>query len=107
MSVVFAPAHDAIVGNVAPKQIAAVAEIDRTFAPAKTRRNALNAGIADFLESRIEGFDARIGIPGTGEGAQGHIVGKGILCPCRCRDGCSSRSQEIASAHLASHVSFL
>src|ERR1043166_2903761 len=61
MSVVFAPAHDAIVGNIAPQEISAVAEIDRTFAPAKAGGDAFNAGVADFLETRVERFDARVG----------------------------------------------
>src|SRR5262249_43335551 len=96
MAVVFGPAHDAIVGDVAPEEVAAVADIDRTFAPAKTGGDALDAGIADFLEARVQRFDARIGIARAGQGAERQLVGTGEL---RCRGERGSARYESASVH--------
>ena len=75
------PLEDAVVGDVAPQQIAPVAEIHRPFRPAAARGEALHAGELQpvFLEARIERHDGRIGIargllPAVGEGGDGRAV---------------------------------
>ena len=58
------PAHDAVVGNVAPQQAARVAHPHRPLAPAHAGREPLHAGIVDlvFGEARIENLDGRVRI---------------------------------------------
>ena len=58
------PAHDAVVGDVAPQQVAAVAEPGRPLAPAHARGEPLDAGEpqAILAEARIEELDGRVGI---------------------------------------------
>jgi hypothetical protein len=60
----FVPPQDAVVRNVAPKQIAPVTEIDRTFIPAATRGDALDRGLNDaiFRKAWVENLDGGIGI---------------------------------------------
>src|SRR5262249_51330413 len=63
MPVVLEPAHHAVVGDVAEDQVAAVAEINRPFCPAKASGDALDRGIALLVgESRIEPLDTGIRI---------------------------------------------
>ena len=56
------PLHEPVVRDVAPQQVAAVAEPDRPFRPAHARRNALDLGAVDPIpgEGGIEDLDARI-----------------------------------------------
>jgi hypothetical protein len=58
------PAHDAVVGNVAPEHTSGISEIDRAFAPAHARGQPLNAGIeqAIAVEARVEALDGGVGI---------------------------------------------
>src|SRR5271156_6077460 len=61
----FVPAHDAIIGDVAPQQVTAVAEPDRPFGPAKTVREPLDRSIEwrlDLVKARIKGSDRRVRI---------------------------------------------
>src|SRR5262249_61072953 len=53
------PAHDPVVGNVAPQHVAAVAEPHRPLAPAHARRKLLERRVEqpEFGEARIEHFD--------------------------------------------------
>ena len=55
------PLEDAVVGDVAPQQIAPVAEIDRPLGPAAAGGEALHAGELQpvLLEARIERDDGR------------------------------------------------
>ena len=57
-------AQDAVVGNVAPEKIVAIAEPDGAFGPARAGVEALDGGIAldVFAETRVNGFDGGIGI---------------------------------------------
>src|SRR5205085_7098804 len=58
------PAHDAVVGDVAPENAAGVAEIDRSLAPAHAGGQALDAGVeqAIAVKARDEAFDGGVGI---------------------------------------------
>ena len=58
------PAHDAIVGNIAPQQATGVAEIDRALAPAHVGRDALDAGEGQAItcKARVKDLDRRIRI---------------------------------------------
>ena len=58
------PAHDAVVGDVAPHQVAAGAEPGRSLAPAHAGGKPLHAGEAQpvLAEARIEDLDGRVGI---------------------------------------------
>src|SRR5204863_8634256 len=58
------PAHDAVVRDVAPKQTAPVAHVDRALVPAAAARDLLDAREAEaiFGERRIEVLHVRIGI---------------------------------------------
>src|SRR5271170_7638642 len=61
----FVPAHDAIIGDVAPQQITAVAEPHWPFGPAKTVREPLDRGIEwrlDRVKARIQRPDRRVRI---------------------------------------------
>src|SRR5580692_2744440 len=60
----FVPAQDAVVRDIAPQQIAAVAEPDRPLRPARALIQTLDgSGSKDQrLEARIEHTDGRIGI---------------------------------------------
>ena len=50
------PAHDPIVGNIAPKEAARIAEIDRPLGPAHAGGKAFDAGQQQpiFRKARIE-----------------------------------------------------
>ena len=63
----FIPAHDAIIRNVAPEEIAAVAEPHRSFGPAEATGDFfhLRAREAIFREARVDDLDERIGIAGA------------------------------------------
>src|SRR5262249_25724428 len=56
------PAHDAVVGNIAPQEAARVAEIDRPLVEAAAGGDAFDAGERDaiFLEARIEHLDGGV-----------------------------------------------
>src|SRR6185436_14275448 len=58
------PAHDAVVGDVAPQEVAAVAEPHWALVPARARGNLLDAGKPQPIlgEARIEVLDGGIGI---------------------------------------------
>src|SRR5262245_20719111 len=58
------PAHDAVVRNVAPKETAGIAEIDRTLVKAAAGREPLDACKREpvFVEGRIETLHRRVGI---------------------------------------------
>ena len=75
------PLEDAVVGDVAPQQVAAVAEIDGALRPAAAGGEALHAGELQpvLLEARIERDDGGIGIargllPAVGEGGTDGVV---------------------------------
>src|SRR6516165_4874073 len=99
MAVVYEPTHDAIVRNIAPQQIATVAEISGALGPAKTGGNALDRRIADpGLEPLVEHLDARIGIAPVGKVAQWQDVC--VRRPEKRRGGSHRRSgQERPSLH--------
>src|SRR5271156_3744157 len=99
MAVVFEPTHDAIVRNIAPQKITAVAKIDRALGPTETCRNSLDRRIADpGLEPFVEHLDTRIGIAPVGKVAQWQEVCFGRPEYCR---GSSHRccGQERPSLH--------
>ena len=58
------PAHHAVVGDVAPQQVAAVAEPHRALGPAEAGRQPLDRGAGDAVlrEARIEDLDGRVGV---------------------------------------------
>ena len=58
------PAHDAVVGNVAPEQAARIAEVDRPLAPAHAGGEAFDAREREAIlgEARIKDVDRRIRI---------------------------------------------
>src|SRR5262249_35494476 len=58
------PPHDAVVGYVAPQEVAAVAEPHRPFAPAHARGDALDLGLRDAVarEAPVDDPDRGIGI---------------------------------------------
>src|SRR5260370_42513333 len=58
------PFQDAVVRNIAPQQIATVAEPDRSFAPAHPAGETLDRRAEDPVlgKARIEHFDDRVGI---------------------------------------------
>src|SRR4051812_12683583 len=58
------PPHDAVVGDVAPEEVAAVAEPNRPLAPAEPRREPLDGGAGQAIagEGGIEDLDRRVGI---------------------------------------------
>src|SRR5262245_42323319 len=97
------PAHDAIVGNVAPKHTARIPEIDRPFGPAHASGEPLHARQRQTIsrKARIENLDRRVGIalarlPSAERGAG--------ECCCRSRAGGGG---EIASREFhggASHA---
>ncbi len=61
---VLEPAQDAVVGDVAPEKIAAVAKPHGAFQPARAGVQAFDRRVADFVfcEARINYFDGGIGI---------------------------------------------
>src|SRR5262249_27702908 len=63
-SSLFFPLHHSVVGNVAPEQIAPIAEPYRPFRPAKTVRNALDRCQVQpiFRKALVDYFDGGIGI---------------------------------------------
>ena len=81
----FLPLHDPVVGNVAPQEIAAVAEPHRALGPATSRRQTLDGG--EFqpigLETRVERDDGGVGIACGRFPAIGKLW-RGVLCchPC-------------------------
>jgi len=96
---IFEPAQYAVVGNVTPEQIAAVAEPDRAFGPATSGVQALDGGIADKIlgEARIDHFDRRVGVvhrilrvsvSGESRGLKRHGCG-----------GSSSKVEKVTSFH--------
>src|ERR1700704_7137038 len=58
------PAHDAVIGNVAPQKTARIAEIDRTLAKTAAAREPLDARKREpvFVEGRIETLNCRVRI---------------------------------------------
>src|SRR5262245_36363344 len=60
----FIPAHDAVVGGVAPKQIVPIAEPDRALAPAHACGETLHAGDVEavFSKAGIKNLDRRVWI---------------------------------------------
>ena len=46
MAIVLQPTHHAVVGDVAPDQVAEVAEIDRALGPAEAGGDALDRAVA-------------------------------------------------------------
>src|SRR6266568_6165355 len=58
------PAHDAVIGNVAPQETARITEIDRAVVKTAAAREPLNAGKREpvFVEGRIETLHRRVGI---------------------------------------------
>src|SRR5579862_3422019 len=87
MSIVFQPAHHAVVGDVAEHQKSTVAEIHWPLGPTKPGGDALDGRVAlPVDETRIKPFDARIGITGVRQIAerQGHsflLVSQETCCP--------------------------
>src|SRR5262249_20500571 len=61
----FVPTHDAVVGNVAPQEIATVAEPHGALGPAESGRQPLHRRIVDPKprEALIQDLHRRIGIP--------------------------------------------
>src|SRR5712692_4647382 len=59
------PAHDPVVGYVAPKQVAAVPEPDGAFSPPHTSVQSFDRRVGDAVlrEAWIDNFDCRLGIP--------------------------------------------
>src|SRR3954451_6365206 len=59
------PAHDLVVGDVAPEQVPAVPEPNRSFTPAKPRREPLDRGAGEAIagEGWIEHLNGGVGIP--------------------------------------------
>src|SRR5262245_8134214 len=89
------PAHDTIVGNVAPEQAARIAEIDRPLCPTETGREPFDAREweAIFPKARIEHLDSRVGIAR-------------VRLPCR-QGGvgeCHGRRRAGARQHVASRI---
>src|SRR5262249_10522917 len=70
MAVLLEPAHHPVVRDVAPQEIAAVAEIDRPLGPAEAGGDALDRGIALLGKTLVELLDTRIGIARARQGAQ-------------------------------------
>ena len=58
------PAHDAVIGNVAPQETTGIAEIDRALVKATAGCEALDAGKREpvFVEGRIETLYRGVGI---------------------------------------------
>src|SRR5437667_12670626 len=58
------PAHDAVIGNVAPQETTGIAVIDRALVKATAGREPLDAGKREpvFVEGRIETLHRRVGI---------------------------------------------
>src|SRR3954451_8725692 len=58
------PAHDAVIGDVAPQQTARIAEIDRPLVETAAAREPLDARKRDpvFVEGRIETLNRRVRI---------------------------------------------
>ena len=78
------PLEDAVVGDVAPEQVAPVAEVDRALGPAAAGGEPLHAGELEpvLLEARIERDNGWVGIargllPAGGEGGDGRGGGHG------------------------------
>src|SRR5262249_14852136 len=97
------PAHDAIVGNVAPEHAARISEIDRSLAPARAGGGPPHARQRQtiFGKARIENPDRRVGIAlarlPTAERGAGEC----------CRRGRAGGGGEIASREFhggASHA---
>ena len=88
------PAHDPVVRDVAPQDIAPVPEPRRTFGPAEARDQPLDLGGVEPVarEARVDDLDRRVGVAlarlPLREGARGHGQ--------RCRGGpsCQERSSD-------------
>src|SRR5581483_9240933 len=104
------PLEDAVVGDVAPQQVAPVAEVDRPLRPAAAGVETLHAGELQpvFLEGGIERDDGRIGIarglpPAVGEGRDrgscGHWA-RSAGNECSCLDETISRHSLVAPGFL-------
>ena len=91
------PAHDAIVGGVAPQQIAPVADPHRPLAPAAACGEPLHAGAEDlvFVEALVERLDGGIGI--AGERVQASIL-PGFQFACRTPKFAATRPTAMPSA---------
>src|SRR4051794_20520366 len=88
--VLLEPAHDAVVRDVAPQEVAAVAEVDGPLGPAEAGGDALDGGVADLEpEPLVDRLDARVRVAGAGEVPQGQLVG----------DRRPGRAQEVAPLH--------
>ncbi len=100
MPVFLQPAHHAIVGNIAPHQKSAVAEIDRALGPAEAGGDPLDRRIADHVFELlvVEHFDARVGVAPIGQIPQGQCVRLGGIERHRGR-GSGGTSQKSASFH--------
>ena len=101
--VLLEPAHHAVVRDVAPQQVAAVAEVDRALGPAEAGRDALDSGVADLEpEPLVERLDARVRVAGAGQVPQGQPQRQlvGDRRPGRERRGAGrGRTQEVAPLH--------
>ena len=64
----FVPLHDAVVGDVAEEQETAVAEVDRTLGPARTRPKSLDYRVGDLegCEAIVQDFDGGVGVADDG-----------------------------------------
>src|SRR5262245_59765369 len=87
------PAHDAVVGNVAPKETAGIAEIDRALVKAAAGREPFDAWKREpvFVEGRIKTLLRRVGI------ALARLPGR----QCRRREGhcgCCTRASHHVTA---------
>ena len=70
------PAHDAVVGDVAPQQAAPVAEPDRAFAPAHAGGDPLDAGVGTRYLAKLGSR-----ILSTDPGSAGSAASRRRLCP--------------------------
>jgi len=80
------PAHDAVIGNVAPQETARITKIDRALIKPATGREPLDAGKREpiFVEGRIETLHRRVGI------ALARLPGRQCR---RCESHCGRRTR--------------
>src|SRR5262245_9677859 len=78
----FVPAHDAIVGSVAPEKIASISEPHRSFTPGHSSRKAFDAHDvwAVFEKAWIEHLDGRIRITSARLPIANRRLGKSSCC---------------------------
>jgi hypothetical protein len=64
----FKPAHDAVIGDIAKQEVAAVSKPDRAFSPAETGGQALDRRVAEavFRKAWIKHLNGRVRIPHRG-----------------------------------------